>query len=63
MTEMGISLLNLETKTSEVQDGDSRRKTPQVSIVDSSNTDLNPIDISCLLRSVFGESTIRVVYL
>ena len=27
-------------------------------IVDSSNTDLNPIDRKCLLRLVFGESTI-----
>ena len=32
-----------------------------VTIVGSSNTDLNPIAIQALLISVFGESTIRPV--
>ena len=31
-----------------------------VFIVDSSNTDLNPIAIQALLRSLFGESTISI---
>ena len=30
-------------------------------IVDSSDTDLNPIAIQALLRSVFGESTIIIL--
>ena len=41
--------------TSIVIDHVDRRNT---SIVDSSNTDLNPIAIQALLRSVFDESTI-----